>query len=154
MNDRPTYETTTDRQHEKRIAEIISDLWFCHVRKLPVAYRLDYAASRAGEVLAWIEIKKRNCTIDQYPDVFLSLQKVIAANQLHSVSERPCMFVVEFNDALAYARIVKPGRKIMVRGRTDRNDWQDVEPIVLIPRDEFTQLTRMEGEDGRRSGAA
>jgi len=109
--------------------------------KLPRSYRLDWAALRNDAITAWIEMKRRYRTFDQYDDTFLSLHKMIAAKELNAHTGLRCLFAVQFDDCLAYADLLDDfDWKITFGGRTDRGDWQDVEPIVLIPMRAFTIL--------------
>lgn len=138
---RPLYETREDVERENEIARAIGAYFKCELVKLPIAYRLDWIALRDDAPVAWIEAKRRFKTLEQYGDTFLSLQKVLAARELNLVSNVRCLFVVQFDDCLAYADILKPPtRRIAVRGRTDRGDWQDVEPVVLIPAIEWIRM--------------
>jgi hypothetical protein len=136
---RPAYETEANRVEERRIADVLAATWDCDIVKLPRAYNLDFAAIRENRLAAWLEIKRRNRALRQFRCVFLSMQKVCAADELQSVTGRPSFFVVQFDDCLAYAHIVKQ-RDIEFRGRTDRNDWQDQEPVVVIPPEQFTVI--------------
>jgi hypothetical protein len=139
---RPLYETTENRSDELAIALQLRTLCNCDIRKLKNVYRVDYAALRNNRVIAWIEIKRRHRTFDQYPDCYLSFEKAMFAQSLHLMSKLPCTMVVQFDDCLAFADMLVPGRQIEFAGRFDRGDWQDVEPIVLVPMAEFRILKR------------
>ena len=39
---RPLYETEAHLQREREVIEQIKEKWGCDVKKLPIAYRLDY----------------------------------------------------------------------------------------------------------------
>jgi hypothetical protein len=133
---RPVYETAANRAEEDAIADAVCKAWSCTAVKLPLAYHLDRAFLRGDEVLAWTEIKRRYRTLRKFDTVFLSMQKVFAAHNFHLVTHKPCLFIVKFDDCLAYADML-PQRRIEFRGRTDRGDWQDQEAIALIPVDDF-----------------
>lgn len=136
MGERTPYETDQDRVEEDAIAKMVCEAWSCAVVKLPRAYNLDRAILRDREVMAWAEIKRRKRTLEQYPSVFLSMQKVFAAHNFHLVTGKPCLFIIKFDDCLAYADML-PKRKIEFRGRVDRGDWQDQEAAAVIPTREF-----------------
>lgn len=136
MQARPLYEAKSDRDEEREIARTLSLAWSCAVVKLPTAYNLDYAATRNNAVIGWLELKRRHCGIGEYPNIFLSLHKVFAAHKFHEVTKLPNLFVVQFDGCLAYADML-PQRPIGFRGRTDRGDWQDQEPVSLIPIADF-----------------
>jgi hypothetical protein len=133
---RPRYETAATLAEERRIAATLATHWRCRLEKLPVAYNLDYAAVREGRVAAWIEIKRRYRDLHAHRCVFLSLQKVGAAQHCFAASRKPAFFVVQFDDCLAYAPILGP-RPIEFRGRADRGDWQDREAVAVIDPSEF-----------------
>ncbi len=59
----------------------------------------------------------------------------MAAQRLTSIAG-DCYYVVQFDDVLAYVKI-PTNRSIVFKGRIDRNDWQDQEPVVVINTDEF-----------------
>ena len=136
MSNRLAYETETDRAEENAITDMVCKAWSCTVVKLPVAYHFDYALLRQKEVMAWAEIKRRKRTLRQFNSIFLSMQKVFAAHNFHLVTRKPCLFIIRFDDCLAYADML-PQRRIEFRGRIDRGDWQDQEAVVVIPADDF-----------------
>jgi hypothetical protein len=138
---RPLYEDRLNLQDEEYVAGILQDKWGCALHKLPISYGLDYAATRGQHLLKfWLEIKRRNRTWHQYDDIFLSLQKVDAANRWHAASLCPAFFIVLLNDALVYTQIIQ-GWPTGLRGRTDRGDWQDIEPVQMIPTKAFMELS-------------
>jgi hypothetical protein len=134
---RPIYETPENRAAEAEIAAVIERTWSCDLHKLPMHYKLDYMASKHDQLVAWLEVKRRHCNRDTYETIYLSLIKVMAAHSLHSITGKRCFFIVQFNDCLAYADILGE-RTVSFGGRTDRGDWQDEEPLVLIPKSDFT----------------
>jgi hypothetical protein len=136
---RPRYETASNIEDEQKIASALSDAWRCELKKLPTSYLLDYAAVRDNRVHSWIEVKRRRRALNQFPTVFLSLQKVMAAIRLSEVSGVRCFFVIQFDDRLAYACMTKR-RPIEFRGRTDRGDRQDQEAAVVIGVEEFKTI--------------
>jgi hypothetical protein len=134
---RPLYETEHSLAIERSMAAWLEPLWNCKLVKLPHAYRLDYAALRDQQLVAWLELKRRHCAFREFPTIFLSAHKVLAARALRDASRVPCFFVVQFNDCYAFADILARGHAFGFRGRTDRGDWQDIEPVALIPVEQF-----------------
>lgn len=137
MNDRPLYETAGDRANEQRVVEHICARWECDYVKLPKRYELDYALHRSGEVCAWVEVKVRNYTlpqIEQLGGYMLSLGKWNAAQTLSTFTGRPFFLAVQTlcGGWIAQFRDFQ-STDIRIGGRKDRNDWQDTEPVVLIP---------------------
>ena len=54
---RPMYESDRDRINEDRIARRIEKAWRLELKKLPVSYKLDFAAVRDNVIVGWIEVK-------------------------------------------------------------------------------------------------
>jgi hypothetical protein len=136
---RPIYERPANLKDERDAIPKIERLWGCSLVKLPIAYNLDFAAVRDGRVVAWIEFKRRHRLFGAFADVFLSVQKLRTAHQLESVSKAGSFFVVQFDDVLVSAPILGEW-PIEIRGRTDRGDWQDLEPVARIPTSAFRIL--------------
>jgi hypothetical protein len=134
---RPLFETDGSRRDEEAIAESLQAAWKCSLIKLPISYKLDWMALRDGDAVAWVEAKRRFRELRQHPTVFFSLQKAIAARELHAVSGLPCFFVAQFNDCLAFVDVLpRAHRRIEFRGRIDR-DGRDQEAVVVIPVNEW-----------------
>ena len=133
---RPTYETQQDLNRERDIASFLEKTWFCEMAKMPVRYHLDYVMKRKGKAVGFCEIKTRNYTmeaIDNMGGYLLSIGKWSSAKQLYDCSKLPFILVVCTLDAIWYARFTEfVPNSVEVKGRTDRNDWQDVEPCVLL----------------------
>ena len=136
MIHRPAYETEKDREIELEIARQLSIAWRCDVVRQHKFAHLDFELRRSAATAAWAEFKRRHVTRDTYPNIFLSLQKVFVARRMHSETGKPCFFVVQFDDCLAYANML-PVRPIAWRGRADRNDPGDYEWVALVRQDEF-----------------
>jgi hypothetical protein len=138
MTMRPTYENGSTLAEEIAIAKEVGELWDVNLTKMPRAYRLDFSIrNMQGRFKAWTEIKRRFHKFDTYPNTFLSLGKVFAAREFNEYTELPCLFIVKFDDCIAYADML-PKRELFQGGRNDRDDWQDQEPLVLVPKSDFT----------------
>lgn len=133
---RPFYENSTDVSAEKAIAKLLMDSWGCDLVRLPRAYPIDFCALRLNKIIGWVEVKRRHRTFEQYPNCFLSLHKVKEGRELSELSGIPCLFAVQFNDALAYVNF-KSRFALSLGGRTDRKDWQDVEPMAEFSMSSF-----------------
>lgn len=102
------------------------------VIKLPLSYRVDFSRSAQGRVVEWVEAKKRTNAHDYYVTYFLSLGKVLAGIQMMRETKLPFTICVRFTDGL-YAvppHVVAKWDDLRMGGRTDRDDWQDEEPMV------------------------
>lgn len=141
---RPLYETQEDLNREDRFARVLENLWKCKFVKLPIKYHIDYVLTRNDLAVAFCEIKTRNYTwdeIDKMGGYLISIDKWSSAECLHRISRLPFLLVVKASDGLYYSSVIdfKPD-SVLVRGRTDRNDWQDIEPCVLLKTNRFTRL--------------
>jgi hypothetical protein len=138
---RPIYERPANLKDERDAIPKIERVWKCTLEKLPIWYNLDFVAVRDHRVVAWVEFKRRKHKFGKFPDVFLSVGKLRSGLSLASVSTKvPAIFVVQFDDCLAQAPFLGEW-PIGFGGRTDRDDWQDREPVALIPVEAFRVLT-------------
>lgn len=150
---RPLYETADDRLNERKIAEKIERRGRCILVKLPMCYIIDFGAMRDNKFIAWLEVKQRYRAFGKYANCFFSLLKLMRARELNAATGLPCLFVVQFDDALVYANVLKSNGELQWCGRDDRNDAQDMEPVLAIPNDEFTILERTVDESTERRAA-
>jgi hypothetical protein len=96
----PTYHTAKDDQNETRVAEIMANHWGCDsFQKLDEFHDLDYAFFNS-KGCAVAEIKCRKNKINQYPDIFVSANKIIAGQQ-HIKIGVAAFFVAQFTDCKA-----------------------------------------------------
>lgn len=142
---RPTYETSEDLEREGAVAAIVESQWNCKLVKLPKSYHLDFAATRGGKCVAFCEVKTRNYTMEhigQMGGYLLSLQKWIAARNMSLSTAVPFILVVKTLDGVYYAAFDTDflPDNLLVRGRKDRGDWQDIEPCVLLKTHRFIKI--------------
>ncbi len=142
---RPLYETDADLKREGSVVEILEKAWNCTMTKLPIRYHLDYVARRGDKAVAFCEVKTRNYTmqkIDQLGGYLMSIGKWSSAESLYRASGLPFILAVHATDGVYYASFTEfTPDDVLVRGRTDRNDWQDIEPCVVLNTNKFKKLT-------------
>ena len=154
---RPLYETAKDLKHEKEIAKKIEEALSWRLHKLSKAYFLDFIAfskyPKTMGLVAFIEVRKRNNHTNKYPTVILSLNKYLKGVFYAKTLGVKFLFVVQFHDgcfAYTYAEDAdfeyKALEHIQIGGRTDRNDPQDVEPVIHIPIDKFKPIFSTGGQ--------
>lgn len=135
---RPTYETESDLENERRIIRVIAERWNCEAKKNPQFYKVDYGLYRNGEIYAWAELRNRNISIDTYPTFHLSVSKTIFLFDLGYRTDRPAFIIVGLKDRILFHQIRLPASyRITEGGRKDRDDPDDKEPVVNIPWDQF-----------------
>ena len=141
---RPLYETTADLEGEVSVAKTLAPLWNCEFVKLPLRYHLDFVVTRNGRAIAYAELKTRNYSmadIDKMGGYLMSIGKWSAAKQLCDASLLPFVLIVKTLDGLyrsSFTEFIPDD--VLVRGRTDRNDWQDIEPCVLLNTKRFKRI--------------
>ena len=141
---RPLYETSADLDNEDSISKMLSHHWNCEFVKLPLRYHLDFVVTRNDKAVGFAEFKTRNYSmadINKMGGYLLSIGKWSAAKQLCEASQLPFALVVKTLDGLYCSTFTefKPD-DVLVRGRTDRSDWQDIEPCVLLITQRFKRI--------------
>lgn len=136
---RPIYETQTDLQREREVMERLCRAWSVGCQKLPLKYIVDYGMLRDEKLVAWLEIKCRN---KKYDSMILSAAKWFAGKDLARQTTLSFVVVYAFPDSSIYYLTIEPEMTpdIQFEGRTDRNDWQDREPCVMLPLEWFKEL--------------
>ncbi len=141
---RPFYESMEDTLAEMSVAKIASARWDCKLEKLKRAYPVDFAVVKNGKIVSFAEVKCRKydmSKLDSMSGFMLSLHKWIAAKSLCRETGLPFILLVKANDGIWFMKtdmFVNDG--IVIGGRHDRGDDQDVEPVVLLKADKFRWL--------------
>lgn len=141
---RPLYESQKDLDSESMVVETLGKEWNCSFSKMPIRYHLDYVAKRGDKAIAFCEVKTRNYTmqkIDEMGGYLMSIGKWSSAKNLYDCSGLPFILAVKTLDGIWWSSFkeFKPD-DILVRGRKDRNDWQDIEPCVLLDVKKFKKI--------------
>ena len=137
---RPLYEKSQHLENEQKTAKKIATTYGLRLRKMHMKHAIDFMAfDKSGRAVAVVEVKTRHRNSYDSPYVILSLTKYNRGLEYDRVNQLNFIFVVDFNDGLfAYEHKDGDSFKIIFSGRTDRNDQQDMEPVVQIP------ISRME----------
>jgi hypothetical protein len=133
---RPLYETPESLEGERRVADLLEMYWSRKLVKLPIAYRVDFAVVKE-DITAWAEIK---CRTAEYPEMYLSLHKWMAGKELSRETGLPFVLVYGIKDKVYWKTVEKDEPKIVIGGRQDRDDWQDMEPMAVFKLDQFKTL--------------
>lgn len=142
---RPMYETAESLAKELKVANYAGEKWKCAMVKTPLRYCVDFMAIREGLVAAFVEIRCRNYSwekINSWGGYMFSLGKYIESKAMSQATGIPFILIVETTTGL-YHQIFKTFDEkpaVQLGGRTDRSDWQDMEPVVILPCSGFTQL--------------
>jgi hypothetical protein len=136
---RPLYETAGDLSAEGEFIDGLCTLWKCGAWKLPIRYKLDYALFRGESIRAFLEIKVRNYRKDAFEDYMISMDKVLTARIYSDFAKVPSILAVQWLDTSGFIDLgTLKNFSLGFGGRTDREDSQDREPVVLIPISDFS----------------
>ncbi|CAB4133834.1 hypothetical protein UFOVP263_18 [uncultured Caudovirales phage] len=141
---RAYYETASDLDKEKTVAEILNTAWKCSLTKMPVKYHLDYVIIRDDKIVGFCELKSPNYSLadfKRFGGFFISLDKFMNAKKMNEATGLPCFIVINALDGLWYATFHNANiTYFKVKGRKDRNDWQDIEPCAVLDTEQFKLL--------------
>lgn len=139
---RPYYENDETKAKEAQFANVLCAVWDAELYKMSYKNRIDYLMKCQGKAYAFIEVKCRTNPMKQYPTYMLSLDKWQAGLDLQRNTGKPFILAVQWTDKMAYlpCKEVIDKVDIGIGGRKDRNDEQDIEPVVLIPIEHFRLL--------------
>jgi hypothetical protein len=139
---RPIYEQSSDIANEQRVAEKLSELWnFDSWKRNPPRYPIDISLMRGTRIKAFAEIKCRNVPSGTYNTYMLSAGKAMSARTLTEVTGLPCFLVVRWTDCLGWIDL-ETAEPLYVGwgGRSDRDDSQDMEPVMHYDIIKFKEL--------------
>lgn len=134
---RPLYESQGDLSREARVAERLCQAWDCQSLKLPVQYRVDFAMLVNRKIKAWLEVKCRN---SYYDEMILSAAKFVTGQQLATSTNRPFVVAFGIGHDIYWRDCTHDQPELELGGRADRQDWQDMEPVVMLPLNKFHKL--------------
>jgi len=138
------YETPADLAHEQKLAAYLEGHWRADLHKLPIRYNIDFIVTRGDKPIAVVEFKRRALSMSPptYPTIFLSTHKLNAGISWLTNWRVPFFFIVQDNTDSYFQYRYDPTHDldIVISGRTDRNDSQDIEPTVHIPTTRFRRI--------------
>lgn len=134
---RPTYETRRDRLRETGVLDAVCAKWNCTWEKLPMHYYLDAALIREGSVMAVAEVKCRKLAFANVHSEYLISAHKYRELVLWESTGKEALLIVKFTDCIAYHKALAFCPPMSWGGRRDRNDPQDMEMMVKIPKDSF-----------------
>ena len=122
------YENDNDLRSEKNLISYVSDCWNVASYKLPMSYKIDYVMYRDESPVGFAEVKVRTHTFGTFPTYIISLAKVMEARRLARETNTKSILIVSWTDRTGYLDFFSH-HQIRHGGRSDRNDWQDQEPM-------------------------
>lgn len=136
---RPLYESSEDLANEQQVAKFLSEKWGCTFKKLPISYHIDWVVMR-DKPQAFVELKCRKNESKKYPTLLLSLNKWMRGKELSKELGIPFIVAVKWTDGVFFHTAGSADVSYGFGGRTDREDSQDIEPVVLIPVENFKRI--------------
>jgi len=137
---RPIYETPEDIIREASIQEefieaVYGDNELVKAIKLPKFYAIDYALTKYnGQIVGWLEIKSRTIPSNKYSSYILSYRKWREGISISQESGLPYYLAVKWTDKLGVITFPNSIQtNLVIGGRIDRSDPDDIEPMVEIP---------------------
>ena len=133
---RVKYESKDNLEKEKNVLRHMSDKWDMSYSKLPLTYKLDYVMYRNDKLLGFAEVKCRLNSIHDFSTYIISLSKVMKARRLASVTGTKSVLFVSWSDATGWIDFFSDF-EVKQGGRSDRDDWQDQEPVCHFDINDF-----------------
>lgn len=140
---RPRNETSSDRDNQRRIISAYKaavghgDL-ACELDDN--LYHVDYAlfAPMSKSLRAYVEVKASPARLSEYGQHILSHAKYTRLLELSKAANVPGIILRGDPDGLHAHTIRSPGTYIVqINGRKDRGQIGDLEPVIVIPEDDF-----------------
>lgn len=156
---RPVYETSADVKRELEIARCAASFFERTLIKTPKLYPFDYCFATKNRVNAFVEVKVRDKAYNHYMISAHKVSEIVRMAALFRDVEPLLVVCWEKELQLGVANLAKCNKWCAIGGRTDREDALDVEPMVMIPIDQFQRYgisppSWMEGVgDGRKEVA-
>lgn len=140
---RPLYESQADRDNEAKVAAAIARKYLMVEHHLPRFYHADYMFFRNWQVALVAEVKCRKHAFGTYTTYMISLLKVMRTRELAAFCAVKALLFIQYYDRLVFVDLNDDRNSqwdIVWGGRTDRNDDQDQEPVMLIPMEHFKEI--------------
>lgn len=141
---RPTYQTAEDLEREIEVIQYVCDTYGKKYRQLSKKnyYRVDFALLVDNRIESLVEVKCRTKPYNFFKYYTISLQKVVNLKALSLHSNIKCGLIIHFSCGKIVACNANdiPMNNIYIGGRYDRNDPQDIEPMVKMDMDVFVTL--------------
>jgi hypothetical protein len=149
------YETEFDVRNAAAVAGELSAEWGCSVVKMKRACVVDYGLIVRDVIAAVMEVKCRNYSsaeIQKMGGLILSAHKMQGAKAWRDTHMVSFVLALGLTDGIFFMSIRHsddwPKFDLVMGGRYDRGDAQDVEPCVLIPMKNFRKLLKDENKHG------
>ena len=130
------------RANEETAAKGVEQAERCIVHDFGEFNPVDWWYERDGRLAGVAEFKRRDCTIESYPTVFLAMTKWMELLTYAHGLNVPAHYVLGFNNGVYDITLaaINP-RRHMLGGNTRKDgERNDREPLIEIPMGELTKL--------------
>ena len=105
-------------------------------------YPLDYICKRDNRYVAFVEVKVRSNSMNDYPTIICSLNKYSFAKDKGNLLNIPVLFLVKWLGcgSIGYVDMMTVKIELGRQNRDFRNDKRDIGPIVHFPIKSFNLL--------------
>lgn len=134
-----------DQKNEDRISKLISERWKCDLVRQGHYENFDFIGMRGGEILSFVEVRCRSHDYGDFPDCFISLTKLLKANELTQTTGLPCFFIVSWkglNETIGWINLGSIQPKLVRSGKkwSRRENPEISELLGSIPIDKFIKF--------------
>jgi hypothetical protein len=147
---RPLYETKSDKEYEKRAFPLIAKAIGGRARKLPDRHFADCViVDEDGCILAYVEYKHRRMRWGDYHTIMLSAGKFLRLEEIRSLGVKSYFVVEDMDGDLRMLDLLSNYLKMRVvwGGRTSSTrDSMDIEPVCHFPIEEFRRIGNVKAQ--------
>ena len=128
------YETREDLERESELAGIAEICFQVQMHKLPPSHGIDYAATRDGKLVAFLELKTRRFPFNQYPTTVINFKKFCRLCEYSDAAGvSPCL-LIKWSDQVRYLVLDKDARASAVHKwggqTTNPRDEEDLQVMT------------------------
>jgi hypothetical protein len=104
-----------EKKAEEDIARMLEEKCNCEVYLQNRYSQFDLIGIKEKEPIFFAEVRTRSVEKNKYPDFMIALSKIIAAEQLSSITNLPCMLFVRWNDKTGICFLTRISKGEMLR---------------------------------------
>lgn len=134
----PTLQTANDLERQVAVAALLEQRWQWELHSFGDLNPVDWWAEQDNRIKAFLELKVRTYSRDDFGDVWFAMRKWLALTMTASAFGVQGIFVVQFTDALLWIDIADVSGhpdtiKIGIGERRGRGLPNDREPVIHVP---------------------
>jgi len=131
------YETQEDLDRETELAGIVEICFQSQLHKLPASHGIDYAATRDGKLVAFLELKTRRFAFNHYPTTLINFKKYSQLCRYSDAANVPGVLVIKWTDQVRYLTLTREARALAIHKwggqTTNPRDEEDLQVVTHFP---------------------